>query len=291
MEHYPKISIITPSYNSKKFIEETITSVISQKYPNLEYIIMDGASTDGTLEIIRKYEEYIAWWDSEPDKGMYDAINKGFKKSTGEIMMWINSDDILFPKSLFAIAKVFNDLPEVQWIHGQKATLNHDGIPVYIRKSQKFSYYSYFLDDYRWIQQEAVAWKRSLYENVGGYLDTNLKFAGDFELWTRFSKVSQLHLAPILIGGFRVSGDKQLSKVKSKTDPSQRAYDMELKKILLSLERPKNLEKIKKKNSNFLRLANNLPNKFATTFRRKREEILGFAPEIYWDGKGYKKKQ
>src|SRR5687768_13083798 len=103
----PKISIITPSYNQGRFIEETILSVINQNYPNLEYIIIDGGSTDNTVEIIRKYEQHLAYWVSEKDGGQSEAINKGFKKATGDIVCWINSDDFFMPGALSKVADCF----------------------------------------------------------------------------------------------------------------------------------------------------------------------------------------
>jgi glycosyltransferase involved in cell wall biosynthesis len=93
----PKISIITPSFNQAQFLDATVQSILSQNYPNLEYIIIDGGSTDGSLEIIKKYEKHLHFWCSEPDAGQYDAINKGFAHSTGEIMAWLNSDDMYCP--------------------------------------------------------------------------------------------------------------------------------------------------------------------------------------------------
>lgn len=106
--NYPKISIVTPSYNQAQFLERTILSVLNQNYPNLEYIIIDGGSTDRSVEIIKKYEKYLAYWVSEKDKGQSAAINKGFKKSTGEIIAWQNSDDIYIPEVFEYIAKLFN---------------------------------------------------------------------------------------------------------------------------------------------------------------------------------------
>src|SRR5215204_5758135 len=109
----PKISIVTPSYNQAEFIEETILSVINQNYPNLEYIVIDGGSTDGSVEIIKKYEQYFSYWVSEPDKGHADALNKGFAKATGEVMAWINSDDKYFPWTFATVAEVYSQFPEV----------------------------------------------------------------------------------------------------------------------------------------------------------------------------------
>ena len=100
--NYPKISIVTPNYNGVKYLEQTIVSVLNQNYPNLEYIIIDGGSTDGSVEIIKKYESKLSYWVSEPDMGLYHAIQKGFEKSTGEIMAWINSDD-MYVKGSFSI--------------------------------------------------------------------------------------------------------------------------------------------------------------------------------------------
>src|SRR4030066_2441490 len=115
---YPKISVITPSYNQGQFIEETIISVIGQKYPELEYIIIDGGSTDNSTAIIRKYERDLAYWISEKDSGQSEALNKGFKKASGDIVCWINSDDLLLPGSLKIVAEYFWKHPDVMFING-----------------------------------------------------------------------------------------------------------------------------------------------------------------------------
>ncbi len=225
MQSYPKISIITPNYNGGKYLEETILSVLSQGYPNLEYIIMDGGSTDNSLDIIKKYESQLYYWESQPDKGMYDALNKGFAKSTGEIMGWINSDDMLHYKSLFYLESVFNTHKNQDWFTGVTNMRNEAGFitKVFLQghNSSKYYYYAnYYLNPtatkfgyHGVIQQESTYWRRSLWEKAGGYIDNTLKYAGDFELWIRFFRYSNLACVRGLIGSFRIlKADQQLSR-------------------------------------------------------------------------------
>lgn len=201
---YPKITIVTPVFNGKRFIEETINSILEQGYPNLEYIIVDGGSTDGTLETIKKYEKDIALLISEKDKGMYDALNKGFKRSTGELLCWLNADDKLHPKSLFIAAEIFVSLPEVEWLTGVPNNFDAEGRTVEVFAQRKWSKYQYLMEDYYTIQQESVIFKRSLFEKAGGRLDETMKYAGDFEMWMRFFRTgAKLYSTDILFGGFR----------------------------------------------------------------------------------------
>lgn len=124
---WPRISIVTPSYNQGQFLEETIRSILLQGYPNLEYIIIDGGSTDNSLEIIKKYEPWLTYWVSEPDKGPASAINKGLQKCTGEWFNWINSDDLLLPKSLLTLASIAELVPTATWISGGRLDITEDG--------------------------------------------------------------------------------------------------------------------------------------------------------------------
>src|SRR5665647_3247451 len=120
----PKITIITPVYNRAQYLEATILSVLNQGYANLEYIIIDGGSTDGTIEIIKKYESQLAYWVSEPDQGMYYALQKGFDKASGDIMAWLNSDDMYHANSLFVVADIFSTFEDVDWIMGTPSLYN-----------------------------------------------------------------------------------------------------------------------------------------------------------------------
>ncbi len=204
---WPGIALVTPVRNSGKYIEETIRSVLAQNYPNLEYFIADGGSTDGTLEIVRQYEKEISGWVSEPDKGMYDAINKGFARTSGEIMGWISATDTLHPGGLSVVGSVFRDLPDVEWITGQPTWLNEEGVTAGVLDVPRWSRYRFLAGANRYIQQESTFWRRRLWEKAGGRVDASRRIEGDFELWVRFFRHAQLHSVEALIGGFRMHGD------------------------------------------------------------------------------------
>jgi glycosyltransferase involved in cell wall biosynthesis len=201
---WPKISLVTPVWNSGKYIEHTIRSVLAQGYPNLEYFIMDGGSSDETIEVIRKYESQISGWVSAPDKGMYDAINKGFAKSSGEIMGWISATDQLHMGGLFVAGSVFRDLPQVEWITGRPTAFNEEGFTYDVGGVTHWSKYRFLAQANRYIQQESTFWRRSLWEKAGSHVDASRRSAGDFELWVRFFRHAQLYPVDALIGGFRV---------------------------------------------------------------------------------------
>lgn len=227
-----RISIVTPSMNQGEFLERTICSVLDQGYSNLEYIIIDGGSTDNSVSVIEKYAKFLTYWCSEPDGGHYAAINKGFKLATGDIFAWLNSDDMYCPWALRTVASVFDSLPTVNWLSTltplkwdeQDFCIEADHFPGFSKAA--------FLNgvnqpwDGTWpIQQESTFWRRSLWEAVGG-IDVGYQFAGDFDLWTRFFNKTELYGLNSPLGGFRLHRNQrshQMDQYRSEVSRSLHA--------------------------------------------------------------------
>ncbi len=200
---WPKISLVTAVYNGEKYLEETIRSILGQGYPNLEYILVDGGSTDGTVEIIRRYEKQVTCWFRQEGTGVYAALNQGFARSTGEIMGWLNSSDMLHVDGLFVVGSVFAALREVEWITGRPTGFGTNGMGVRIGEVPHWSRYRFLAGANIFIQQESTYWRRGLWERAGGALSTEFRAEGDFELWTRFFRTSKLYSVDALIAGYR----------------------------------------------------------------------------------------
>lgn len=209
----PLVSIVTPSYNQAAFLEDTMLSVLDQDYPNIEYFVMDGGSTDGSVEIIHKYAHRLAGWCSEKDGGQYDAIQKGFAQSRGEIMGWLNSDDKLFPWAVRTHVTVLNQCPSIDWLtSSQQVFWSRGGFPAHLSQIDGYARRAFYRgrnldrDSYFHFHtmQEVTMWRRSLWERAGGYMDTSLQLAGDFELWARFWQHAELASMNALVGGYRM---------------------------------------------------------------------------------------
>jgi len=186
-----KISIITPSYNQAQFIERTIESVLSQEGDfELDYRVIDGGSTDGTVEILKSYGDRFAW-TSEPDRGQVDAINKGLSQVTGDIVSWLNSDDVLMPGALARIAQAFHDHPEAEWVHGRCPIIDaHDRevrrwINAYKHyRSRQWSLESFLTENF--VSQMTVYWRKSA-QDAMGLLDNRLRYAFDYDFFLRLA--------------------------------------------------------------------------------------------------------
>lgn len=218
MENKLKISVVTVSYNAADTIEETIRSVVNQTYDNIEYIIIDGGSTDGTVDIIKKYADRITYWVSEPDKGMYDALRKGFTRVTGNICCFLNSDDFLYINAFSAVSDFFQDHSDIFWVKGRDVVYNEksqiiaDNIPniVYNRLLQ----HGIYISKYRqFIQQESIFWRTELNNLVDWGKFASLRLCGDYYLWLCFSKKVRLHILNTYLGGFRVRAGQLSSNV------------------------------------------------------------------------------
>jgi glycosyltransferase involved in cell wall biosynthesis len=207
----PKISIITPSFNQGRYLEATIRSVLDQNYPNLEYIVMDGGSTDESVAILKRYEGQLAFWQSAPDGGQADAINRGFARSTGDIMAWLNSDDILLPGALARVAKAFAN-PTTNVITGMRKIVTPEGaisrnwypeLPVPV-----------ILQHICVVAQETTFWRRQVYEKIGP-LDAGFHFALDYEYWQRMlANGYRFTFLPHFLAGFRKHPEAKTAKQK-----------------------------------------------------------------------------
>src|SRR5947207_12619862 len=210
----PQISIVTPSFNQAEFLEASMLSVLSQNYPNLQYIVIDGGSTDGSLEIIKRYEQQLHFWCSESDGGHCNGLNKGFSHSTGEIMAWLNSDDMYCPWALRTAASIFAAFPHVSWLttlnpglwdwHGY--SLGFVTISGFSREAFLDGCYLPPLDRrlaIEWIQQESTFWRRNLWEAAGAYISPEFFYAFDFDLWSKFFSFAELYGTVSPLAGFR----------------------------------------------------------------------------------------
>lgn len=220
-----RISIVTPNFNGAAFIDETLKSVVSQNYPNLDFIVVDGASKDASLSIIRKYESHISTLIVEPDKGHADALNKGFAAATGEILGWINSDDILLPGALSFIDRLFRARPDIEWITGRPSSMDEAGKIGWIGPLRAWSRLRFLSGDNKWIQQESTFWRRSLWRRAGGELDLRYSVANDFDLWRRFFRHAELHAVDRHLGCFRIRGGQRSTIFRSR-------YEDEIRSIL-----------------------------------------------------------
>lgn len=184
--HYPSISVVTCSFQQGGYLEQTIRSVIGQDYPKLEYIVIDGGSTDGSVDVIRRHQSALAYWVSEPDRGQTDALIKGFERSTGDICGWLCSDDLLLPGALQAVGDFFSSHPGVMAAYGDALWIDAGSRFLRPKKEMGFSRFV-FLHDHNYVPQPSMFWRRELYQAVSG-LNPEFDLAMDADLWERFSE-------------------------------------------------------------------------------------------------------
>lgn len=198
---FPKITIVTPSYNQAEYLEQCLKSVINQGYPNLEYIVMDGGSSDNSIDIIRKYESQIHYWQSKPDNGQASAIKKGFEIGSGEILGWINSDDFLCRDTLLRVAEVFSNNHELASIYGNAFWVDEIGslIRALIPSQVNYQNLAYGANA---IFQGATFYKKQAYEEIGG-LNADLEYAMEYELLFKLARQFEIQYIPEFFACFR----------------------------------------------------------------------------------------
>jgi glycosyltransferase involved in cell wall biosynthesis len=200
----PLVSIVTPSYNQASYLEETIQSVLAQDYAPLEYIIVDGGSTDGSREIIQRFASRLAWGVSEPDAGQTDAINKGFALAQGEILAWLNSDDTYLPGAISGAVAYLQQRPQAGMVYGDANLVDEHG-QVIGKFPAAQTDYRRLRRGYVHIPQQAAFFRASLWREVGP-LDPTFYFAMDYDLWVRLARLSELHYLPSTWANFRLHG-------------------------------------------------------------------------------------
>jgi len=203
LSEWPRISIVTPSFQQADFIEQTMKSVLDQGYPNLEYFVQDGASTDGTVDILKRYDDQLTGWQSKKDSGQSQAINRGMSQTNGDIMAWLNSDDLLMPGSLAYVASYFDTHPDVDVVYGHRLIIDERGCEIGRWVMPKYDHDILSWADY--VPQETLFWRRSIWEKAGGQIDESFRFAMDWDLILRFRDAgAHFDRLPTFVGAFRV---------------------------------------------------------------------------------------
>jgi glycosyltransferase involved in cell wall biosynthesis len=207
MKKSPRISIITPSFNQGGFIEEAILSVLSQEYPDLEYLIMDGGSSDATLDVLKKYSGKVTWC-SEPDQGQTEAINKGLRRASGSIVGYLNADDVLLPGALNKISQIFTADPQTWWVTGKCQIVDEENNeirkPITLYKNTLLRWHSFsLLLMTNYISQPATFWRREALEAMG-YLDESLRYVMDYEYWLRLYSRRRPVFVPEYLAAFKI---------------------------------------------------------------------------------------
>ncbi len=220
----PRLSVVVPSYNYGRYLEACLDSILSQGYPNLELLVLDGGSTDNTVEILKRYEKHLAFWRSSRDDGQYAAIEEGLNRSTGAIMTWLNADDMFHPGAFDTVSRIFTQAPEVEWLMGRPNSFDEAGGQKQVVSYLPLNSRAKYLADEVFIQQEGVFWRRALWERSGARIDRTLSLAADLELWARFFRSARLFSVDRPIAGFR---DHPLQKSKN-----QAAYSAEAGVVL-----------------------------------------------------------
>jgi len=205
----PRVTIVTPSFNQGKYLEATILSVLNQDYPNIEYIVIDGGSTDGSVDVIKRYQNRLAYSISEPDRGQSHAINKGFEHATGDIFNWLNSDDLLMPSAVKIAVHYLMKKTDVGMVYGDRIIIDIKGNFLDLIQSPSFNPKA-MLYNLR-IPQETVFFRRRFWDELKG-VDEALNYCMDYDLWIRLNKVTRIYHIPFVLGAYRTHPSAKSTK-------------------------------------------------------------------------------
>jgi glycosyltransferase involved in cell wall biosynthesis len=211
---FPKITVITTCYNHAQYIEATINSVINQEYPNLEYIVIDGGSTDGSIEIIQRYRDYLTTFLVEPNTLQIDKLVKGFKCATGDILCMLNSDDLFEIGTFKEVVEFFRKNPQASVVYGDYSWINSEGELIQRKKELSFNRFI-ILYDINYIPQPSVFWRRELYDRIGG-INPSLELAMDADLWFRFADVTTVYHIKKFWSKYRIHSQQKSSNYRDK---------------------------------------------------------------------------
>jgi len=241
VSEFPLVSIVTPSYNQAAFLEETIQSVLAQDYPNVEYIIVDGGSTDGSMEIISRYADRLAWWVSEPDRGQSDAINKGLRHSQGKYFGYINSDDLLMPSAVRAAVEYLESHPDVGMVYGDVEYIDAVGRTIRFYKSSAFDLVELVRSARNWVPQPGSLIRRDALDDVGG-LDPEIQYNMDQEHLYRIGLKYPVAYVPVTLARFRLH---QESKTVSGAERNARSEVLIYRKFFERADLPPSLRSLR----------------------------------------------
>lgn len=219
----PTISLVTCSYQQGRFLDATLRSVLNQQYAALQYIVIDGGSTDESVAVIQQHAASLSYWVSEKDNGQTDALKKGFALATGEIQGWLCSDDILLPNALQMVADFFKDNPSVGAVYGDALWIDAEGKPLRAKREMGFNQFV-FLHDHNYIPQPSMFWRKSLYDAVGG-LNDQFNLAMDSDLWARFSQNTTIAHIPQYLSCMRFYPEQKTRSMK----PAGRLEDLTIR--------------------------------------------------------------
>ena len=229
MSQVPLVTIVTPSLNKGCFLEQAILSVLQQDYPAIEYIVMDGGSSDGSVEIIRRYQDRLAYWASEPDNGQSSAINKGFTHGKGTIVAWLNADDLLAPSAVSIAVRFLEAEPDVGLVYGDRVEIDAKGNTIaYLRCPPHDP--EMFRKDVT-LPQETAFFRREVFKGSGG-LDESLHFAMDLDLWCRIARVARMRHIPAFLACFRRHKHSKSVVYGAAADETRRRYDEERELVM-----------------------------------------------------------